>query len=325
MNSRGKRRSSREYRDWDLEQWCQHVRSLGVQTLTQWAVTSRGTYNRAVMMGIQRKIARRLGWLPKLEKGEMYCLTDHEFADRFRQKGVKSVTDLWRSAQHWCEFLRKEGRLGRVAALLGFGYVQESHPNTLDYYLKRCERVGDLAAWKRIDKNAAEAARKYGLMAEIERRAPRRPTEGYPTYGGSCESLAELAVARLLEANGVPFITQVAYPFTFPRGKKHKSRCDFYLSAAGAFVEVWAVDPGDESDHWRDYQVRRRFKQAMCERLNLRLLDIEGCLFYRKDVEIFQSHVAAVLEEGVRLSLSTRLTTSDALSLEPIGDRFGSG
>lgn len=325
MSPRSERRSSREYREWDLEQWCQHVRSLGVQTLTQWAVTSRSTYNRAVMLGIQRKIARRLGWLPKLEKGEMYCLTDHEFADRFREKGVKSVTDLWRSAQHWCEFLRKEGRLDNVAALLGFGYVQESHPNALDYYLKRCERIGDLAAWKLIDRNAAEAARKHRLMAEIERKAPRKPAQGYPTTGGACESLAELAVARLLEANGVPFITQLEYPFTFPRGKNHKSRCDFYLSAAGAFVEVWAVDPDDESEHWRDYQVRRRFKQAMCERLNLRLLGIEGHLLFRNGIEIFLSHVAAVLEEGARLPLTARLTISEALSLEPVGDRLGSG
>jgi len=270
------KRSSSEYRSWSLDDWCEIVRSLNVDSLTAWANASRSTYNRAVALGHQREIARRLGWLPRLENGEMEKLTDDEFVIRFRERGVESITDMWRCAQHWCEFLRREGRLEGVAERLGFGYVIERPPADLDYYLERCKRIGDLAAWCRLDKTAAEAARKHGLMEELRKLAPQRPNAGYPSKGGPCRSLPELAVARLLEANAVGFVTQFQYPFTFPRGNRRHSESDFYLTEEGAFVEVWSVTLDEESSFWTEYLVRRRFKTEMCRKLNLRLIGIEG-------------------------------------------------
>jgi len=324
MSNKRKNISSAEYRAWSLKQWCRHVMSLEVETLTGWAMRSRSSYNHAVSLGVQREVARELGWLPKLEKGEMERMSDSDFALRFQAKGARSMTDLWRLAQHWCEFLRREGRLEAVANLLGFGYLVEFHPNYLDYYLERCERVGDLAAWRLVDKNAAEAARKYGLMEAIEQRAPRRSPEGYPSAGGNCRSLPELAVARLLEANGIVFCTQVDYPFTFPRGRRHKSKSDFYLSEFGAYLEVWSVPIDEMGDHWEQYQVRRRFKTGMCERLNLRLLHIEASLLFRSSVDVYLAHVAAVLE-AVGVRMRNRLDRAEALSPKPTHDSFGSG
>lgn len=318
MSGESGKRSSAEYRRWTLDQWCEHVKSLGVTTLTQWANTSRGTYNRAVTLGIQREIARALGWRTKLEKGEMLRMTDDDFAERFRAKGVRSVTDMWKTAQHWSEFLRREGRLERVASLLGFGYVQSSHPGDVDYYLKRCQRVGDLTAWRFLDKQAAEAARKHGLMNDVAAKAPRRPRCGYPTSGGRCQSLPELGLARVLEANDVPFVTQMPYPFTFPRGLSHKSKSDFYLATLGAFIEVWAVDPDDRSEHWESYQVRRRFKTSMCDRLNLRLINIEGWLLFKRGFDIYHAHLGAVLESETRLCLEKELSAAEALALNPL-------
>ena len=322
MSAVGKRRPSREYREWTLDQWCDLVRSLGVNTLTQWATVSRGTYNRATMLGIQRDVARALGWLPRLDTGEMYQLTDHEFAERFRARGVASLTQMWRSAQHWCEFLRREGRLERVASLLGISYSQESHSNDVEYYLERCRRIGDFSAWCLLDKNAAETARRHGLMRKIRARAPKRPDNGYPTAGGRCQSLPELALARTLEANDVPFVTQLPYPFTFPRGRRHKSKCDFYLTEHGAFVEVWGVDPDDQGEQWRDYQLRRRFKTDLCRALNLQLLHIEGWLLFRKGIEIYRSHLGAVLEEA-GISLPVVLSDAETLAAEPVGNGEG--
>ncbi|HOP16297.1 MAG TPA: hypothetical protein PLX99_06790, partial [Gammaproteobacteria bacterium] len=154
MNNKQQRMSSEEYRSWSIARWCRHVQSLGVSSLSTWAVNSRSSYSHAVTLGVQRKVARQLGWLPKLEKNEMQRMSDADFALRYQAKGVQSMTDLWKSAQHWAEYLRREGRLEKVANILGFCYVQESHPNDIDYFLERCERVGDLKAWRLIDKNA---------------------------------------------------------------------------------------------------------------------------------------------------------------------------
>lgn len=324
MKTTRTRISSETYRGWALAEWCAHVETLGVASLTAWANSARSSYNHAVSLGVQRRVARELGWLPKLEKGEMHRMTDLEFAERFRDKGTQSVTDMWKSAQHWCEFLRRENRLDEVAGILGFGYVQESHPSDIDYYLERCSRVGDLKAWRYIDRNAADAARRHGLMKEITRLAPRAPKAGYPSAGGPCRSLPELAVARLLEANDIAFTTQLEYPFTFPRGRTHHSRSDFYLLEKGAFVEVWSV-PDDETDpHWEQYQLRRQFKQKTCQRLNLRLLEIEAHLLFRSGIESYVSHVAAVLE-GIGLPLRVKLGAAEALDPKPIEDRLGGG
>lgn len=323
MKIKQQRMSSDEYRSWSITHWCRHVQSLGVSSLSAWAVNARSSYSHAVTLGVQRKVARQLGWLPKLEKNEMQRMSDAEFALRYQAKGAQSMTDLWKLAQHWAEYLRREGRLEKVAHILGFGYVQESHPNELNYYLERCDRVGDLKAWRLLDKNAVEAARKHGLMKEIERRAPRRPRKGYPTVGGHCRTLPELAVARLLEANDIPFVTQLDYPFTFPRGLSHKSKCDFYLTQVGAYLEVWSVGLEDTSSHWEQYRVRRRFKTSMCERLNLRLLSIEGALLFRSGIEVYLAHIGAVLEAS-GVAMPVRLGRTEALDPKPADNRLGS-
>ena len=298
------KRSSKEYRSWSLEDWCAHVRSLNVATLSAWAVT----------LGYQRDIARALGWLPRLDTGEMQRMSDAEFIERFRAKGVQTMTDMWKTAQHWCEYLRREGRLEGVANQLGFGYVNEWHPPELEYYLERCRAVGDLTAWCQIDRNAADAARRHGLMDELREIAPKRPRKGYPTAGGYCRSLPELAVARLLEANGVAFVTQLDYPFTFPRGKRHHSKCDFYLTEFGAYVEVWSVTETETDSHWEQYQVRRSFKTAMCRKLNLRMIDIEGQLLFRQRIDAFLSHVTAVFAEA---GLELKVTLDGPAALNP--------
>jgi len=318
------RTSSKEYRNWTLDDWCEHVRSLKVSSLSEWAQASRSSYSHAVVLGCQRDVARSLGWLPKLEPGEMLRMCDEEFAERFRSKGAKSMTDLWRGKPHWCEFLRREGRLERVAALLGFGYVQEWHPaDDVSYYVERCERIGDFTAWCQLDKNASEAARKHGLLKEVKKQAPKRPKKGYPTAGGFCISLPELGLARFLEANDESFVTPMDYPFTFPRGRRHRCKADFYLTGFGAYVEVWSAFPDDDSPYWESYQVRRRFKTDMCERLNLRLLHVEGQILFRYGPEAYIAHIREVMAAaGLKLdsSLDRRALLNPKYASKVIGD-----
>jgi len=299
------RRSSREYRQWSLEDWCKHVRELGVTSLSQWATQSRSTYSRAATLGLQRDVAAELGWMPKIENGGLKSLSDGEFVERFRAKGVTSITDMWRSAQHWCELLRREGRLEAVAERLGCRYTNEFHPaDDLQYYLDRCQRVGDLTAWAQLDPHAADAARRNGLMADLRKVAPKRPSMGYPCEGGYCKSLPELAVARIFEANDQPYICDMAYPFTFPRGLRHSCKSDFYVTEFGAYLEVWTAPLTDTSAHFEDYVARRRFKTEMCKRLNLRLLHIEAEILFRVSVETYLEHVHSVLTDaGMKLSV----------------------
>jgi len=319
------RRSSAEYRAWTLDDWCEHVRSLNVDSLTSWANVSRATYNRAVALGFQRKVAEHLGWLPRLENGQLQRMTDEEFVTRFQARGVGSISDMWRVAQHWCEYLRREGRLERVAERLGFGYAMEWHPPQLDYYLERCRRIGDFTAWCLVDRNAAEAARKHGLMDTLRKQAPQRPPNGYPSAGGPCRSLAELAVARLLEANGIEFVTQVKYPFTFPRGRRRHSEADFYLTREGAYIEVWSVYLDEEDAHWEEYVVRRRFKTEMCRKLNLRLLDVEGQLLFRaRHPDAYLEHVFAVLKEA-GVPMNVQLDGWGAFNPEQSAEEAGEG
>lgn len=210
----------------------------------------------------------------------------------------------------------------RVASALGFGYQVESHPPDIDYYLERCRRVGDITAWCQLDRNAAAAARKYGLMDELRKVAPKRPSRGYRTSGGYCRSLPELAVARLLEANAVAFVTQLDYPFTFPRGKPHHSKCDFYLSVFGAYLEVWSVSRDEDGAHWEQYQIRRNFKTAMCRRLNLRLINIEGKLLFRDGIDAYLQHVVACLA-GAGLNLEVGVDASTALEPKYVNGESG--
>ncbi|HEY9199654.1 MAG TPA: hypothetical protein VIR60_09825, partial [Gammaproteobacteria bacterium] len=130
--------SSAEYRKWSIDDWCAHVRRLNVTTLSAWAAAARSSYNHAVTLGCQREVARALGWLPRLDNGELALLDDDEFIRRFQDKGVGSITDMWKVAQHWCEYLRREGRLEGIANALGFGYLVEWHPPDIDYYIERC-------------------------------------------------------------------------------------------------------------------------------------------------------------------------------------------
>ena len=104
---------SKDYRRWSLDAWTGFVRATGATTLTQWAERSRSSYNHAVTLGVQRDVARALGWLPRLEPGEMESMTDAQAAARFQALGVTSMTDMWRSAQPWCEKLRRAGRCSR--------------------------------------------------------------------------------------------------------------------------------------------------------------------------------------------------------------------
>jgi len=316
--------SSAQYRSWSIDEWCAYVRALEVTTLSGWATMARSSYNHAVTLGCQREVARTLGWLPKLDTGEMGRLSDQEFIQRFHDKGVESISDMWRAAQHWCEYLRREGRLEGIAATLGFGYRMEWHPPELEYYLERCRRVGDFTAWGQLDRNAAAAARKFGLMEELRKRAPKRPRRGYPTAGGYCRSLPELALARLLEANDIAFVTQLDYPFTFPRGKRHHSKCDFYLTKFGAYVEVWSVYEDEKNVHWEQYQIRRSFKTAMCRKLNLRLLDIEGQILFRQRIDVYLQHARAVLE-AAGLALPNGLDKASALAPQYVPQIRGKG
>lgn len=316
--------SSAEYRNWSIDDWCAHVRALDVTTLTGWATTARSSYNHAVTLGCQREVARELGWLPKLDTGEMERLSDEEFVKRFRDKGVESISNMWQAAQHWCEYLRREGRLERIATELGFGYRMEWHPPELEYYLERCRRVGDLTAWCQLDRNAAAAARKFGLMGELRKQAPKRPRRGYTTAGGYCRSLPELALARLLEANGIAFVTQLDYPYTFPRGKRHHSKCDFYLIEFGAYVEVWSVASDEKDAYWEQYQIRRGFKTAMCRKLNMRLLDIEGLILFRQGIDVYLRHAGTVLSEA-GLVLSNGLDKVSALAPQYVPKIGGKG
>lgn len=296
------RRTAADYRRWSTSQWCNHVRGLNVSSLTAWANRSRSSYGAAVTLGVQRNVARALGWLPKLEKDEMYRMSDDAFAERFRARRAESISDMWRIAQHYCEYLRSKGRLETVAALLGISYAVEFHPPILDHYLDRCRRAGDFKAWCQLDPNAAAAARKHGLMEQVKALVPQRPRRGYWTVGGYCRSLPELAVARLLEANQIPFTTGLAYPFTYPRGRRHQVRSDFYLPREGAYVEVWMVEPEETSSHWRDYLTRRQFKTQTCRHLNLRLIEVEGRLLFRAGPEVYLDHARAVFDKfGVTL------------------------
>ena len=70
------RTSSKDYRNWTLTDWCEHVKSLGVKTLTEWSIASASSYNHAVALGRQRDIARKLGWLPPLPRVEMETMSD---------------------------------------------------------------------------------------------------------------------------------------------------------------------------------------------------------------------------------------------------------
>lgn len=93
--------SSKEYRSWTLEQWCQHVESLGVSTLTQWSVAARSPYNHAVTLGLQRDIARALGWLPPLAQGEMKTMSDER--PNGRRKATRLSADpaaVWQQYQN---------------------------------------------------------------------------------------------------------------------------------------------------------------------------------------------------------------------------------
>lgn len=307
---------SKTYREWSLDDWCHHVKALNVDTLTAWSNVSRSSYNHAVVLGKQRKVARLLGWLPKLEKNELESLSDEDYIKRFKAMGVKTISDMWRGAQHWCEYLRKTNRLETIAEKMGFGYIHEYHPCCIDYYLNRCRMVGDLSAWCQLDKNAAEAARKHGLMDELRIRAPIRPRRGYPSSGGYCRSLSELAVARLFEANSIEFVTQLDYPFTFPRGRRQKCKSDFYLSKEGAYIEIWGIPANECDPFWETYQTRRNFKLAMCRRINLRLIEIEGYILFRQGPEAFMGHVMAVLSSA---GLPLRKTTDRWTLLDPQG------
>lgn len=309
------------FRAWSLDQWCEHVRSLGVNSLTAWASTDRNAYNHARILGIQRQVADRLGWLPKLVNGGLAHLDEDDIAQRFRARGVQTLTDMWKTGQPWCERLRAAGRLEAMAARLGIAYTNEFHPADIDYYLKRCRDAGYFEAWCVLDRVAVWAARKHQLLAQVSHRAVHRP-ERFDTAGGSCGSLAELAVCRLLEANGIEFATEPHYPMQGGRGSP--LRADLYLPGIDAWIEVWACELDDDSRRWTDYRRRRRLKTALCRTAGLRLIGIEGNLLHRKGVTAVLEHAVSALR-AAGLLLPVVPEARQALALQRAGEMGGDG
>jgi len=120
------------------------------------------------------------------------------------------------------------------------------------------------------------------------------------------------------------FVTQMKYPFTFPRGRRRPSESDFYLTREGAYVEVWSVPLTQENPHWEDYLVRRRFKTAMCRKLNLRLIGLEGQILFRQRPEVYLEHIHAVFAEA-GIPLPMRLESWGALCPDRAEEEVGQG
>ena len=297
--------SSATYRGWTIAQWCDHVQSLGIHTLTEWATRSPYAYRQAVALGVQRQVASSAGWRSRVENGGLDRMSDADFAAHFLDLGVRTLTDMWKRQQPWCQYLRRQGRLTQVAALLGIHYTNEFHPAEVGYYVARCLDVGYFEAWCHADRIAAETARRHGLISEVRARCPGRPAAGFVTRGGRCHSLPELALARLLEFNDIPFITEPAYPFHLSERRYHLCRADLQLLRLNNLrVEVWATTLDDTSRRWKLYLTRRMAKVARCRELGLPLLEIEGRNLFRMRLISYLDYLADCLNEvGVPIGI----------------------
>ena len=288
---------SEDYRRWSIEQWCAFVRPLGVDSLTGWATADGASYRRALVLGLHRRVAERLGWKCRLADGAPETLSDEEFARLFRDKGVRTASDLWSVNCAWAALLSKQGRLGRVLELAGARRQLSRHERDVEYFLARCRRFDFFEAWTCVERTVAAAARAHGLLDEVRRRSPRRPTR-FTTKGGPVRSLGELVVARVLERNGVPFQTEPVYPVPAASGRGSRPmRADFLIGRT--LAEVWGIRPDDRrrSERERSYFRRRAAKSELCARHGLALVNIQGWLLHTHGVDVFLHHVALALQD----------------------------
>ena len=294
----GIRTSSDVYRTRTLEQWVADVRTTGATSLTAWASSSRSSYNAARVLGMHRQVAAALSWKPKLPNGALRTLTSEDFARRFCDRGARTPSDMWRINNAWCKVLKRQGRLNEVRELIDVAYLCRRHPPTLEYFLNECRQFDFFEAWTCADRVAAQTARRLGLLDNVRSHSRGRPGQ-FSTQGGPVTSMAELVVARILEHNRIPFVTQPEYPFRTVGARIHPQRADFLLR--GKFwVEVWMHTMHD-SQLWprtSRYLTRRRRKMAWCRRYGLRLVNIEGAILYRAGLAVFVEHCRLALQDA---------------------------
>lgn len=289
------------YRNRTLEQWVAEVRISGVSSLTAWAGASRSSYNAARVLGMHRQVAAALGWKTKLPDGALRTLTAEDFARRFRDRGARTPSDMWRINNAWCKLLRRQGRFDEVRQLIEVDYVSRRHTPTLEYFLEQCRQFDSFEAWTCGDRVAAQTARRLGFLGAVRARSRNRPKE-FQTAGGPVKSMAELVVARILEHNRIAFVAQPEYPFRTLGARIHAQRADFLLR--GTFwVEIWMHTMHDSKRGPRTsrYLVRRRRKTAWCRRYGLRLVNIEGSILYRAGLEVFVEHCRLALQDTATL------------------------
>ena len=285
------RRSAETYRNWTIDEWCDHVRKTGVQSLAQWAERSRSSYNHALALGVQRTVADALGWHSKPPNGAMRRWTNEDFAQKFRRYQVHTITDMQLANNAWCTFLRREGRFAAVRKLLNVDYVTERHEPTVEYFVARARRFDFFEGWCCAERCVAGTARRLGLFVSVRDRCPRRKTRWFNTTGGCVHSLPELVVARLLEANSVVFETEPAYPFHVEGRRIHPARADFYLPKFDLWIEIWGMRFRDQSARGRVYRRRRIHKVGMCNKIGIRLVGVDGWQLFRCTLPDFVAHV----------------------------------
>lgn len=290
---------SETYRRWSIDEWCDFVRPLGVDSLTGWAAVDGASYRRAVALGLHRRIAERLGWKCRLADGAPETLSDEEFARLFREKGVRTASDVWSVNCAWASLLSRQNRLGRVLELAGARRQLSRHEDDVEYFLRRCRRYDFFEAWTCAERTVAAIARARGLMEEVRRRSRRRPTR-FTTHGGPVRSLGELVVARALELNGIPFKTEPLYPMPGASGRRGRPMRADFLIGTSTLAEVWGIAPfrGGRSQRERNYALRRAAKRDLCARHGLRLVSIEGWLLHTHGLEVFLHHVALALQDA---------------------------
>jgi hypothetical protein len=316
--------SSATYRSWTLPDWLARVEPLGANSLSDWALLERTTYNAARLLGRHRAVADALGWPSRLPSDGAANLTSDEFAARFAARGAKTPSDMWRINNDWCKRLRRQGRFDEVRQMLNAQYVLRQHPATLQYFLDACGRYDFFEAWICADVVAAATARRHGFLDEVRNRSRRRPA-AFTTTGGPVHSITELVVARLLEHNGIQFDTEPDYPFNTPGRRHHAQRADFRLHR-DVWVEVWmhAMDANARSTRVSRYLVRRQLKTGLCRRYGLHLVSIEGSLLFRANLAIFVEHCTLVLQHATG-ALVTDIEPREFLALESPSDHVRNG
>ncbi len=250
-------------------------------------------------------------------------MSDQEFARRFIERGARTASDLWRINNAWCKQLTRRGQLDHVRSLVNAHYVNERHEPSVDYFIARCRRYDFFEAWTCADRVAAQTARRLGFFDQVRALARHRPPR-FSTRGGPVKSLAELVLARLLERNGVAFVTQPPYPFLTPGRRYHPMAADFAL--AGWWLEVWGL-PADSTSRWavsQCYIERRRIKTALCREHGLPLLSVEGSLLRRASLPIYVHHCALALQAAA-IRLVRDVEPQELFALECLPDHSPNG